>query len=141
MTHNIISENKLRVSSNNKSGTYIFALYAKDKVVHVGKCKDIHTFIDGQCQKQEISFDRFTYTFMEGVQPESAESNLMLSVAINRLMPQHQALQAVAPSTVEKGRVVYQLPERFAANASTLRILDEHEEVFANNSLLHQIAV
>lgn len=84
---NKTTENTLIKVTTVKGGTYVYALYSKGAVVYVGQCTDLHSRIDTHSADQEIQFERFTYTFLEGAKLNSEFSNLIEAVAVSRLMP------------------------------------------------------
>jgi len=80
-------------------GTFMYALYQKDTLVHVGQCQEVQGRIDQHFKDKDVLFDRFTYVFVEGVYPFSSEANLMEAVAIARLKPINEASPASLTDT------------------------------------------
>ncbi|MBF9254461.1 hypothetical protein I2I11_14245 [Pontibacter sp. 172403-2] len=79
-------------------GTFMYALYQKDTLVHVGQCHEVQGRIDQHFKDKDILFDRFTYTFIPGMRPFSSEANLMEAVAIARMKPKTDTTPASGSS-------------------------------------------
>lgn len=79
-------------------GTFMYALYQKNTLVHVGQCQEVQGRIDQHFKDKDVIFDRYTYTFVDGVRPFSSEANLMEAVAIARMKPKADATPVSRPA-------------------------------------------
>jgi len=91
------NQNKIWVKT--LRGIFMYALYQKDILVHVGQCQEVQGRIDQHFKDKDVAFDRYTYVFVEGVHPFSSEANLMEAVAIARLNPKTDTSPVVSKLT------------------------------------------
>jgi hypothetical protein len=82
-----MNDYSLTPAMHTKSGVYIFALHLRDEVILVGQCTDMQQKIDDLVKDNKIQFDRFTHSFLEGVEPGTDLANTMEAIAIVKLRP------------------------------------------------------